>query len=88
MATSNTMSGPSNPTRLLKLKTRAQKQVGEKTIDLEVEEHVGEGLNPHKVEISVKGKIDGACKGKINWDDTLKSITIHVFDVSIVHVRD
>jgi hypothetical protein len=32
---------------------------------------VGKGLNPHKVEMSVKGRIDEACKGKINWDDTL-----------------
>jgi hypothetical protein len=38
---------------------------------LEVEERVGKGLNPHKVEMSVKGRIDGACKGKINWDNTL-----------------
>lgn len=65
MATSNTMQGPSNPTWLLKLKARAQKQVGKKTINLEVEECTGKGLNPHKVEISVKRKIDGHAKGKL-----------------------
>jgi hypothetical protein len=38
---------------------------GKKTINLEVEERMGKGLNPHKVEISVKGKIDGHAKGKL-----------------------
>jgi len=32
---------------------------------LEVEECTGKGLNPHKVEISVKRKIDGHAKGKL-----------------------
>jgi len=32
--------------------------------------------------------IDGACKGKIVWDDTIRSIAPCVVDVSIVHVKD
>ncbi len=45
-------------------------------------------LKPQIVEVSVRGRIDGACKGKTTRDDTIKSITPHVVDVSIVHVRD
>jgi hypothetical protein len=49
---------------------------------------MAKGLKPQVIEVSVRGRIDGACKGKIAWDDTIKSIAPHVVDVSIVHVRD
>jgi hypothetical protein len=75
MATPTIMLGPSNPTRFLESKARAQKQA-EKEVDLEAKEHLAKGLKPHKVEVSVKGQIDGACKGKNNWDDTLRSIDL------------
>jgi hypothetical protein len=55
---------------------------------LEVEEHLVKILKPCKVEVSVKGQIDGACKGKINWDDKLKPIRPCVLDVFIMHVKD
>ncbi len=46
------------------------------------------GLKPPVVEVSVRRKIDGACRGTNSWDDALKSITPCVFDVLSVHVRD
>ncbi len=48
------------------------------------------GLKPQVVEASVRGRIDGAYKGKIAWDldNKIRSITPRVIDVSIVHVRD
>jgi hypothetical protein len=50
-------------------------QVGRrKKFDLKAEEHSAKGLKPYKVEVNVKRRIDGACKGKNNWDDTLRSI--------------
>jgi hypothetical protein len=56
--------------------------------DVEAQEQVVIGLKPQVVEVNVKGRIDGAYKGKTTWDDTIRSITPHVFDVSIVHVKD
>jgi tRNA-dihydrouridine synthase len=55
---------------------------------LEAKEHLVKGLKPFKIEVSVKGRIDGACKGENNWDETLRSIGPCVLDVFIVHVRD
>jgi hypothetical protein len=49
---------------------------------------MAKGLKPQVIEVSVKGRIDGACKGKTTWDDIIKSIAPCVVDVSIVHVRD
>ncbi len=57
-------------------------------VDLKAEECLAKGLKPCKVEINVKRWIDGACKAKHNWDDTLRSIGPYVLNVFIVHVRD
>ncbi len=59
-----------------------------KTVDLEAKEHLVERLKPCKVEVIVQERIDGACKGKNNWDDTLRLIGPCVLDVFVVHVRD
>ncbi len=55
---------------------------------MEAQEQVVKGLKPQVVELSVRGRINGACKGKTSWDGTIRSITPRVVDVSIVHVRD
>ncbi len=62
--------------------------MGKKTADVEAREQVVKDLKPQVVEVSVRGKIDGACKDKIAWDDIISSITPRVVDVSIVHGRD
>jgi hypothetical protein len=49
---------------------------------------VAKGLKPQVIEVSVRGRIDEACKGKTMWDDIIRSIAPRVVDVSIVHVRD
>jgi len=49
---------------------------------------MAKSFKPQVVEVSVRGRIDGACKGKISWDDTIRLITPRVVDVFIVHVRD
>ncbi len=46
------------------------------------------GLKPHVVEVTPKGRIDGACKGKNAWDALIKSMAPRTLDVSIVHVKD
>jgi hypothetical protein len=45
-------------------------------------------MKPHEVEMTFRGRIDGACEGKNAWDDILKSMAPCELDVSIVHVKD
>jgi hypothetical protein len=45
-------------------------------------------LKPQVVEVNVRGRIDAPYKGKTTWDDTTRSITPRVVDVSIIHVKD
>jgi hypothetical protein len=42
----------------------------------------------HEVKVTPKGRIDGACEGKNPWDDILRSMALHEFNVFIVHVKD
>lgn len=49
---------------------------------------MAKGLKCKVVQVNVKGRIDGACKGKNHWDDDIRSIAPHALDVFIVHVMD
>jgi hypothetical protein len=49
---------------------------------------MGKGLKPHVIEVTIKGKIDGACDGKNAWDDLVRSQAPRHLDVYIVHVKD
>ncbi len=40
------------------------------------------------VEVSVRGRIDGACDGKNAWDDFIRSRAPHILDVFILHVKE
>jgi hypothetical protein len=40
------------------------------------------------VEVTPRGRIDGACKGENAWDDLIKSMAPRTLDVSITHVKD
>jgi hypothetical protein len=53
-----------------------------------MEKWLAKGLKPHIVEVIARGKIDGACQGKIAWDDMSRNMAPHVIDISIIHVRD
>jgi hypothetical protein len=53
-----------------------------------MQQKIASGLKPHVVELTNKGKIDGACASTYVCGDMLGSITIHYLDVSIVHVRE
>ncbi len=55
---------------------------------MEMEECSTKDLKSHAVEVNIKGRIGGTCKGGNAWDDTLKNITPHVLDIYVVHVRD
>ncbi len=80
--------GNETSTQLPKSKVRAHKQAEKKTYDFNVDERLSRGMKPHEVEMTPKGKIDGAYKGKNAWDDILKSLAPCELDVSIVHVKD
>jgi hypothetical protein len=45
-------------------------------------------MKAHEVEVTLGGRIDGACEGENAWDDILKSMAPYELDVSIVHVKD
>ncbi len=75
-------------TQFLELNTQAHKWAEKKAYDAKVEEWLSRGLKPHEVEVTPKGKIDGACKGENAWDDIFRSIAPCELDVSIVHVKD
>ncbi len=47
-----------------------------------------QGRKPHVVEVTNKGKIDGACDGKNVAHDMLRSAATYYLDVSIVHVSE
>jgi hypothetical protein len=53
-----------------------------------VEDRLLKGLKPHVVEVTPRGRIDGACKGENAWDDLMKSMGPRNLDVSIVHVNN
>ncbi len=46
------------------------------------------GMKPHEVEVTLRGKIDGAYKEENARDDILKSMAPYELDVFIVHVKD
>jgi hypothetical protein len=50
------------------------KQVENKKYKAKVEDRLLKGLKPHVVEITLRGRIDGACKGGNAWDDFVKSM--------------
>jgi hypothetical protein len=52
------------PTRQPKSKARAHKRAERKTFSVEMEEWLAKGLKPHTVEVTARGKIDGACQEK------------------------
>jgi hypothetical protein len=56
---------------LLGLRSKQEKKI----VDVEAQEQVVKGLKPQVVELNVRGRIDGACKGKTSWDGTIRSIT-------------
>jgi hypothetical protein len=49
---------------------------------------VAKGLKRKVVQVNVKARIDGACKGENHWDDNIRSIAPRALDVFIVHVMD
>ncbi len=49
---------------------------------------MAKGLKCKVVQVNVKGRIDGACKGKNHWDDDIRSIALHALDVFTMHVMD
>jgi hypothetical protein len=46
----------------------------------------GEGLPPHKVQVTRHGKIDGACEGKDAWDGVIRSLAPRILNMVVVHV--
>jgi hypothetical protein len=58
-----------------------------KTLEIEVQERLSKGLKPHVVEVTTRGRIEGACEGHNTWDDLMKSKTPHYLDVYVVLVR-
>ncbi len=52
------------------------------------EVRIVQGRKPHVVEVTNKGKIDGACDEKNVSGDMLRSAATHYLDVSIVHVSE
>jgi hypothetical protein len=53
-----------------------------------MEEWLAKGLKSHTVEVTTRGKIDGACQGKNPRDDMLRNMAPLVIDIYIIHVRD
>jgi hypothetical protein len=70
VATINPKIGTSHitmPTHLPKLETRVHKRVEKKTLKLEVQERLVKGLKSHAVEVTSRGRINGASvKGKMH----------------------
>jgi hypothetical protein len=56
-------------------------------LEIEVQERLSKGLKPHVVEVTTRGRIEGACEGHNTWDDLMKSKTPHYLDVYVVLVR-
>jgi hypothetical protein len=42
----------------------------------------------HEVEVTPRGRIDGACEGENAWDGILRFMAFREFNVFIVHVKD
>jgi molybdenum cofactor biosynthesis enzyme MoaA len=40
------------------------------------------------MEVTKHGKIDGACKGKNEWDNAIQGLAPHTLNISIVKVQD
>ncbi len=75
-------------TWLPKSKVRIHKWVEKKANDSKVDEWLFRGMKLHEVEVTPRGRIDGACEGENAWDGILRFMAFREFNVFIVHVKD